>query len=512
MKRNVLFGEKGREKLLEGINIVADAAKVTLGARGRNVIIKQDFGLPPHITKDGVTVARHIELNDDVLNMGATLMKEVANKTADMAGDGTTTSLVLAQALIMGGVKLLKESSPMEIKTGMEKAGQEIVQKIQEISRPVNSFEDLLNIATVSANGDESIGKLIAETMQKVGKEGSVAIEETVKRESYVDVISGMPFESGYVSQYFVTNPAKMRCELENPLILIYTKKILDMKDMVSIMEHTQVEKRPLLVISEELGYAALATFAGNKQRGLISGCAVRIPEIGEAKGYAVNDLAAYTGATVVSEELGYKLDNLPYSVFGTAEKVIIDKNKTTIIGGKGEYLAKQIETINHDIEAASGNLHEKKFHQNRLAKLNNGVAVIYVGGFTGTEIKEKKDRVDDAVCATRSAMEEGIVAGAGTTLLHISNQMESDGNKGYELVKECLCSPFEQILTNAGIGEYQNLGYGNGINVKTGKEADLFAEGIIDPAKVVRVCVENAISIASIFLTTECIISEDRP
>lgn len=516
MKKTVTFGNESRKQLLNGINKVANAVKVTLGAKGRNVIIKKDNGFPPHITKDGVTVARSIELKDDIENMGASLMKEIAHKTAELAGDGTTTSLVLAQELINKGLELIDwesgikhNESPIIIKNGMERALKDVIAKVKEKAISIKDINDLINIATISANGDAELGKLIAETMDKIGKDGVVTIEDTTKKESYSTVISGLPVESGYVSPYFITNPEKMKCELENPIILIYTKKITDMKEMLAVMEHTQREKRPLLLISDELGYAPLATFAGNKQRGLIEGCAVRIPEGFATKGYAVNDIAAYTGATVVSEELGYSLSKLDYSVFGGAEKVIIEKNKTTIIKGRGENIDKYILSINADIENASLS-DEKKYHQKRMAKMSNGVAVIYVSGYTDTEIKEKKDRIDDAVCATRSAMEEGIVAGAGTTLGYISSQLKRGEDKGYNLVLDSLSAPKKQILLNAGIEDMPVSDYGYGMNVRTGEKVHLFQKGIIDPAKVVRVCLENAVSIAGIFLTTECVISDE--
>ncbi len=524
MAKQITFDRDAREKLKSGIDQLANAVKVTLGPKGRNVIIDKKFGAPT-ITKDGVSVAKEIELEDPIENMGAQLIKEVSSKTADIAGDGTTTATVLAQAIVTAGLKhLAAGANPMDLKRGIDKAVAEVVKNLKAISKTVgNDFEKIKQVATISANNDEEIGKLIAEAMQKVGTEGVITVEEAKSADTTVEVVEGMQFDRGYISPYFVTNTEKMETELENPFILIYDKKISTMKEIMPILEQVVSNNRPLLIIAEDIDGEALASLVVNKLRGGLKVAAVKAPGFGDRRKAMLEDIAILTGGTVISEETGYKLETAELSFLGRAKTVTIDKDNTTIVEGVGaaENIKARVGQIKAQIETTTSDYDREKL-QERLAKLAGGVAVLYIGAPTEVEMKEKKDRVDDALHATRAAVEEGIVPGGGTAYLRTLTALDAftanDGDErfGIEIIKRAIEEPIRQIVANAG-GEgavvIQKVRDNNdtefGYNARTETFENLIQAGVIDPTKVSRVALENAASIASMLLTTECVISD---
>jgi len=523
MAKQITFDVDAREKLKKGVDALANAVKVTLGPKGRNVIIDKKFGAPA-ITKDGVTVAKEIELSDAIENMGAQMLKEVASKTADLAGDGTTTATVLAQAIVTAGLKhVAAGANPMDLKRGIDKAVEAVVESLKKMSKTVgDDFQKIEQVATISANNDNFIGKLIAQAMEKVGKDGVITVEEAKGTETEVKTVEGMQFDRGYLSPYFVTNPEKMEAELENAYILIYDKKISSMKELLPILEKTVQTGRPLLIISEEVDGEALATLVVNKLRGSLKVAAVKAPGFGDRRKAMLEDIAILTGGTLISEERGYKLENADLSYLGQAEKITIDKDNTTIINGVGtkDDITARVNQIKAQIEATTSDYDKEKL-QERLAKLAGGVAVLYIGAATEVEMKEKKDRVDDALHATRAAVEEGIVPGGGVSLIRAIAGLENlkgeneDENTGIQIVRRALEEPLRQIVANAG-GEgsivVQKVMEGKddfGYNARTEKYEYLIAAGVIDPKKVSRVALENAASIASMILTTECVLSE---
>jgi chaperonin GroEL len=523
MAKEITFDVSAREKLKRGVDALADAVKVTLGPKGRNVIIDKKFGAPM-ITKDGVTVAKEIELKDPIENMGAQMVKEVASKTADMAGDGTTTATVLAQIMVTTGLKnVAAGANPMDLKRGIEKAVAAVVAELKKISREVGDDNSKIEqIATISANNDTNIGKLIAEAMAKVKKEGVITVEEAKGTETYVDIVEGMQFDRGYLSPYFVTNPEKMIAELENPYILIYDKKISSMKDLLPILEKAAQSGRPLLIISEDVEGEALATLVVNKIRGSLKIAAVKAPGFGDRRKAMLEDIAILTGGTLISEEQGRKLEDATLADLGTCEKITIDKDNTTVVNGAGEKKAIEgrVNQIKAQIESTTSDYDKEKL-QERLAKLAGGVAVLYVGAASEVEMKEKKDRVDDALHATRAAVEEGIVPGGGVAYLRTAGVLENlkgenaDEHTGIQIVRRAIEEPLRQIVFNAGgegsiIVQKVREGKGDfGYNARTEVFEDLFAAGVIDPTKVSRVALENAGSIAGMLLTTECVISD---
>lgn len=523
MSKKITFDVDARDKLKKGVDALADAVKVTLGPKGRNVIIDKKFGAPM-ITKDGVSVAKEIELKDPIENMGAQMVKEVASKTADMAGDGTTTATVLAQAMVTTGLKnVAAGANPMDLKRGIDKAVAAVVENLGKISSEVGEDNSKIEqVATISANGDNTIGKLIAEAMAKVKKEGVITVEEAKGTETYVDIVEGMQFDRGYLSPYFVTNSEKMVTELDSPYILIYDKKISTMKDLLPVLEKAAQTGRPLLIISEDVEGEALATLVVNKIRGSLKIAAVKAPGFGDRRKAMLEDLAVLTGANVISEEQGRKLEDATLEDLGTCEKISIDKDNTTIVNGAGEKSAIEgrVNQIKAQIETTTSDYDKEKL-QERLAKLAGGVAVLYVGAATEVEMKEKKDRVDDALHATRAAVEEGIIPGGGVayirTLASIAKLegVNADENTGIQIVRRALEEPLRQIVANAG-GEgsvvVQKVRDGKddfGYNARTEVYENLMAAGVIDPTKVSRVALENAGSIAGMLLTTECVISD---
>jgi len=525
----IRYNAEAREKLRAGVDALANAVKVTLGPRGRNVAIEKKFGAPT-VTKDGVTVAKEITLKDPIENLGAQMVKEVASKTADVAGDGTTTATVLAQAIFREGLKnVTAGANPMEIKRGIEEAVKVVVDELKKMSRPVTNSKEIAQVATLSANGDEAIGNLIAEAMEKVGRDGVITIEESRNIETYVDVVEGMQFDRGYISPYFVTNPDKMTTELEDALILIHDKKISSMKDLLPILEQVVRVNKPLLIIAEDVEGEALATLVVNKLRGTLRVAAVKAPGFGDRRKAMLEDIAVLTGGTVISEEQGYKLEHATLEYLGKAKKVTIDKDNTTIVGGQGdpEKIKARINQIKAQIETTTSEYDKEKL-QERLAKLSGGVAVIYVGAATEVAMKEKKARVEDALHATRAAVEEGIVPGGGVAYIRCipsllpgkgginDNFLKGDTGIGVEIVRRALEEPLRQIAYNAGIEgaiivEKVKEGEGDfGWNARTEQFENLFASGVIDPTKVSRTALENAASIASLLLTTECVIVEE--
>ncbi len=523
MAKEITFDIEARDKLKRGVDALANAVKVTLGPKGRNVIIDKKFGAPG-ITKDGVSVAKEIELKDPIENMGAQMVKEVASKTADMAGDGTTTATVLAQAMVTAGLKnVAAGANPMDLKRGIDKAVAAMVAELKKISQAVGDDDAKIEqVATISANNEETIGKLIAEAMKKVKKEGVITVEEAKGTDTYVDVVEGMQFDRGYLSPYFVTNTEKMVAELDNPYILIYDKKISTMKDLLPILEKAAQTGRPLLIISEDVEGEALATLVVNKIRGALKIAAVKAPGFGDRRKAMLEDIAILTGGTVISEEQGRKLEDATLEDLGTSEKVSIDKDNTTIVNGSGEKSAIEgrVKQIKAQIETTTSDYDKEKL-QERLAKLAGGVAVLYVGAATEVEMKEKKDRVDDALNATRAAVEEGIIPGGGVAYLRCLTALEelkganADENTGISIVRRAVEEPLRQIVANAG-GEgsitVQKVRDGKGAfgyNARTETYEDLLAAGVIDPTKVSRVALENAGSIAGMLLTTECVISD---
>lgn len=525
MVRKVIYGTDARQELKKGVDILADAVKVTLGPKGRNVILPGRADMP-HVTKDGVTVAKQIFVEDELQNMGAQLVKEVASKTADLAGDGTTTATVLAQALITEAIKYLTSgANPVFLKRGMESALENIKAYLKDYAEEVgDSIEKIQQIATISANNDSKIGKLIAEAMEKVKKEGTISIENSSNMDTYVKVVEGMQFDKGYLSPYFMTNPEKMVAEYENPYILIVDRSINAFKDIMPVLEFTAKAGRPLVIIADDIAGECLTALIVNRIRGTVNVLPVKAPFFGERKKEILEDIAILCGATVVSESKGMSFAQMDTAWLGSCEKITSTKDSTTIIGGKGDKAAIdiRISQIKSQIENCSDGYDKEKL-QERLAKLAGGVAVIYVGALTEVEMKEKKDRVDDALCATKSAVEEGIVEGGGVTFLRISKGLKDclyestlkneDEISGYKLVIKALESPIRQICTNAGVDGSviisKVLESGKGYNALTDSFEDLKETGVIDPAKVLRVSIENAISIASMFLVTECAVYE---
>jgi chaperonin GroEL len=524
MAKQVKYNVEARDALKRGVDILANAVKVTLGPKGRNVIIDKKFG-SPIITKDGVTVAKEIELKDALENMGAQMVKEVASKTADIAGDGTTTATVLAQAIVTAGIKnVAAGANPMDLKRGIDKAVIVVVENLKSQSQTVGEDNNKIKqVASISANNDEVIGSLIAEAMAKVGKDGVITVEEAKGTETEVKTVEGMQFDRGYLSPYFVTNADKMEAELENPYILIYDKKISSMKELLPILEKQVQTGKPLLIIAEDLDGEALATLVVNKIRGSLKVAAVKAPGFGDRRKAMLEDIAILTGGTLISEERGYKLENADLSYLGTAEKILIDKDNTTIINGAGkpEEIKGRVSQIKSQIESTTSDYDREKL-QERLAKLSGGVAVLYVGAATEVEMKEKKDRVDDALHATRAAVEEGIVAGGGVAFIRAVAALadlkgdNEDENTGIQIIRRAIEEPLRQICENAGIEgsivvQKVKEGTGDfGYNARTDKYENLIGAGVIDPTKVGRVALENAASIAAMLLTTEVVLADD--
>ena len=525
MAKQIYFEIEARNKMKKGVDTLANAVKVTLGPKGRNVVIEKKFGAPS-VTKDGVTVAKEIELEDPIENMGAQMVKEVASKTADIAGDGTTTATVLAQAIISEGLKnVAAGANPMDLKRGIDKAVIEVIKHLKKQSVEIgNETSKIEQVASISANNDNSIGKLIAEAMVKVTKEGVITVEEAKGTDTTVEVVEGMQFDRGYVSPYFVTNSEKMQVDLENPYILIYDKKISTMKDILHILEKVAQSGRPLLIISEDLEGEALATLVVNKLRGTLKVAAVKAPGFGDRRKEMLQDIAVLTNGTVISEEQGYKLENVDLTHLGQAAAISIDKDNTTIVDGKGEKenITARVNQIKAQIESTTSDYDKEKL-QERLAKLSGGVAVLYVGAATEVEMKEKKDRVDDALHATRAAIEEGIVPGGGVAYIRAIESLENlegdnnDETTGIQIVRRAVEEPLRQIVVNSGIEGsivVQKIKEGKGdfgFNARTEVYENLLAAGVIDPTKVTRIALENAASIAGMLLTTECVIS-DKP
>ncbi len=529
MAKDIKFNIEAREQMKQGVDQLANAVKVTLGPKGRNVIIEKKFGAP-QITKDGVTVAKEIELADAFQNAGAQLVKSVASKTGDDAGDGTTTATVLAQAIVREGLKnVTAGANPMDLKRGIDKAVAKVVECIKGMSEQVgDDYNKIEQVAAVSANNDPEIGKLLAEAMKKVSKDGVITIEEAKGRDTTIGVVEGMQFDRGYLSAYFVTNTEKMECEMENPYILIYDKKISNLKDFLPILEPAVQTGRPLLVIAEDVDSEALTTLVVNRLRGQLKICAVKAPGFGDRRKAMLEDIAILTGGVVISEEKGLKLEQATIEMLGSADKVTISKDNTTIVSGHGqsELIRDRINQIKNEIQNTTSSYDKEKL-QERLAKLSGGVAVLYVGAPSETEMKEKKDRVDDALCATRAAIEEGIIPGGGVAYIRAIKALEglkgenADETTGIRIVERAIEEPLRQIVENAGLegsvvvnnvkGAEGDYGY----NARADKYENLKACGIIDPAKVARVALENAASIAGMFLTTECVIcdaKEDKP
>ncbi|MDB5272647.1 MAG: groEL [Chitinophagaceae bacterium] len=523
MSKNILFNSEAREKLKRGVDALADAVKVTLGPKGRNVILDKKFGSPA-ITKDGVSVAKEIELKDPVENMGAQLVKEVASKTADQAGDGTTTATVLTQAIFNAGLKnVAAGANPMDLKRGIDKAVTAIVADLRAQSKKINNNKEIAQIATISANNDATIGEMIAAAMEKVGKDGVITVEEAKGTETEVKTVEGMQFDRGYLSPYFVTNTEKMEAEFEHAFILIYDKKISSMKELLPLLEQVVQTGKALVIISEDLDGEALATLVVNKIRGALKIAAVKAPGFGDRRKAMLEDIAVLTGGTVISEEGGYKLENAKLEHLGTAEKIIIDKDNTTIVNGSGkkENIVGRINQIKAQMENTTSDYDKEKL-QERLAKLSGGVAIMYIGAATEVEMKEKKDRVDDALHATRAAVEEGIVPGGGIALIRASKALDSvktlneDEKTGVNIIRIAIESPLRTIVSNSGLESsviVQKVKEGKddfGYNAREDKYENFFAAGIIDPTKVTRLALENAASVAALLLTTECVVADN--
>ena len=525
MAKEIKFDIKAREELKKGVDALSNAVKVTLGPKGRNVIIEKKFGAP-HITKDGVTVAKEVELEDQFQNMGAQLVKEVASKTGDDAGDGTTTATVLAQAIVNTGLKnVAAGANPIDIKRGIDKAVAKVVEAIKAQAEEVgDDFEKIENVARISANNDSEIGQLIAEAMKKVKKEGVITVEEAKGTDTSVDVVEGMQFDRGYISPYFVTNSERMECEMDHPYILLYDKKVSSLKDMLPILEATAQSGRPLLIIAEDVDSEALATLVVNRLRGSLKVCAVKAPGFGDRRKEMLQDIAILTQGVVISEEKGLKLESATIDLLGSAEKVTVNKENTTIVNGAGEKecIAERVAQIKAQIETTKSSYDKEKL-QERLAKLAGGVAVLYIGAPSEVEMKEKKDRVDDALSATRAAVAEGIVPGGGVAYIRAIKSLDGlkgdneDETTGIEIIRRAIEEPLRQIVANAGlegavIVQKVKDGEGDfGYNARTDQYENLFKSGVIDPAKVTRVALENAASIAGMFLTTECVIAEKK-
>ncbi len=525
--KEINFSDSARNKLYEGVRQLADAVKVTMGPRGRNVLIQKSFGAPS-ITKDGVSVAKEIELADAISNMGAQLVKEVASKTADAAGDGTTTATVLAHGIFKEGLRnITAGANPIEVKRGMDKATAAIIDQLKKLSKKVNDKKEIAQVATISANSDENIGSLIAEAMEKVGKDGVITVEEAKGINDELNVVEGMQFDRGYLSPYFVTNSDKMEAVLENPYILLTDKKITSMKDILPLLEGTMKSGRPLLIVAEDIEGEALTTLVVNKLRGVLNVAAVKAPGFGDRRKEMLKDIATLTGGSVISEEIGKTLESATIADLGQAARVVIDKDNSTIVDGKGskDEVNARVAQIRTQIEATTSDYDREKL-QERLAKLSGGVAVIKVGASSEVEMKEKKDRVDDALSATKAAVEEGIVIGGGAALIRaaakVKLELSGDEKIGYEIIKRAISAPLKQIAQNAGFDAgvvannvEQNGNENFGFNAANGEYVDMFAEGIIDPLKVARIALQNAVSVSSLLLTTEATISEikeDKP
>ena len=525
MAKEISFNIDARDQLKKGVDELANAVKVTLGPKGRNVIIEKKFGAP-HITKDGVTVAKEIELDDAMLNLGAQLVKEVASKTGDTAGDGTTTATVLAQAIVSVGLKnVTAGANPMDLKRGIDKAVAKVVESIKEQSEVVgDNYDKIEQVATVSANNDAVIGKLIADAMRKVSKDGVITIEEAKGTDTTIDVVEGMQFDRGYISPYFVTNTEKMEVEMEKPYILIHDKKISNLKELLPVLEPAVQSGRPLLIIAEDVDSEALTTLVVNRLRAQLKICAVKAPGFGDRRKEMLEDIAILTGGVVISEEKGIKLENATLEMLGTAEKITVTKDNTTIVNGAGskDAIAQRTAQIKAQIAATTSDYDKEKL-QERLAKLSGGVAVLYVGAASEVEMKEKKDRVDDALSATRAAIEEGIVPGGGVTYIRAQAALDGlkgdneDEQTGIEIIRRAIEEPLRQIVINAGkegavVVQKVREGKGDfGYNARTDVYENMHAAGVVDPAKVTRVALENAASIAGMFLTTECVIVDKK-
>ncbi|OJV20270.1 MAG: chaperonin GroL [Dyadobacter sp. 50-39] len=523
MSKKIFFDTEARDKIKKGVDTLADAVKVTLGPRGRNVVIDKKFG-SPSITKDGVTVAKEIDLKDPIENMGAQLVKEVASKTADSAGDGTTTATVLAQAIYSIGVKnVAAGANPMDLKRGIDKAVSVITKDLEAQKKNISTSKEIAQVATISANHDEEIGNMIAEAMEKVGKEGVITVEEARGTETEVKTVEGMQFDRGYLSPYFVTNTEKMEAELERPFILISEKKVSSMKELLPVLEAVAQTGRPLLILAEDVDGEALATLVVNKIRGALKVAAVKAPGFGDRRKAMLEDIAIITGGTVISEERGFKLENATLDYLGTCEKAIIDKDNTTLVNGSGasEDIQARVNQIKAQIENTTSDYDREKL-QERLAKLSGGVAILYIGAATEVEMKEKKDRVDDALHATRAAVEEGIVAGGGVAFIRATAALEGlegsneDEKTGINIIRVALEAPLRTIVSNSGqepsvVVQKVKEGTGAyGYNAKENTYGDLLEAGIIDPKKVSRLALENAASIAGLLLTTECVIADE--
>ena len=529
MAKEILFNMDARDQLKKGVDELANAVKVTLGPKGRNVIIEKKFGAP-HITKDGVSVAKEIELADAYMNTGAQLVKSVASKTNDDAGDGTTTATLLAQAIITEGLRnVTAGANPMDLKRGIDKAVTKVVESIKAQSEEVgNNYDKIEQVATISANNDAEIGKLIADAMRKVSKDGVITIEEAKSRDTTIGVVEGMQFDRGYLSAYFITDTEKMECQMDNPFVLIYDKKITNLKDMLPILEAAVQTGRPLLIIAEDVESEALTTLVVNRLRTQLKICAVKAPGFGDRRKDMLEDIATLTGGIVISEEKGIKLEQATLEMLGSCGRITVSKDNTTIVDGSGnkEAIAQRVAQIKAQIATTKSDYDKEKL-QERLAKLAGGVAVLYVGAASEVEMKEKKDRVDDALCATRAAIEEGIVPGGGVTYIRAIDSLESvevvnsDEKTGVAIVKRAIEEPLRQIVANAGkegavVVQKVREGQGDfGYNARTDVYENMLAAGVVDPAKVTRVALENAASIAGMFLTTECVIvekKEDKP
>jgi len=521
--KEILFSSEARTKMLNGFNSLANAVKVTLGPKGRNVVIQKSFGAP-RITKDGVSVAKEVELSDPFENMGAQMIREVASKTSDLAGDGTTTATVLAQAIAQEGIKAVAAGmNPMDLKRGIDLAVDVLIENIKKSSRPVTTKEEIAQVATISANGEKEIGEMLAKAVEKVGKEGVITIEEAKSQYTELDVVEGMQFDRGYISPYFVTNSEKMICDLENPFVLIYEKKLSTLQPLLPVLEGVVQSGRPLLIIAEDVEGEALATLVVNKLRGGLRVCAIKAPGFGDRRKAMLEDIAVLTGGQMISEDLGIKLENINLNMLGKAKKVVITKDDTTVVDGAGDKV--QIEArcnqIRVQIEEATSDYDREKL-QERLAKISGGVAVIRVGGATEIEVKERKDRADDAMHAARAATEEGIVVGGGVALLRAKSSLDNlkaanrDQEVGIDIVRRALESPARQIATNAGAEGavvihtiLSKTDYAYGFDAQNGTYGDLFKAGIIDPTKVVRTALQDAASVAGLMITTEAAIAE---
>ena len=522
MAKQLFFDTDARDRLKKGVDALADAVKVTLGPKGRNVIIDKKFGAPT-ITKDGVSVAKEIELKEPIENMGAQLVKEVASKTADQAGDGTTTATVLTQAIFNVGIKnVAAGANPMDLKRGIDKAVAAVVAELKANSKPISTSKEIAQVATVSANNDEEIGKMIADAMDKVGKDGVITVEEAKGTETEVKTVEGMQFDRGYLSPYFVTNTEKMEVELNHPYILIYDKKISSMKELLPVLEPVAQSGKPLLIIAEDVDGEALATLVVNKIRGALKVAAVKAPGFGDRRKAMLEDIAILTGGTVISEERGFKLENATPDMLGRAEKINIDKDNTTLVNGAGDKgaIKGRVAEIKAQIEKTTSDYDREKL-QERLAKLSGGVAILYIGAATEVEMKEKKDRVDDALHATRAAVQEGVVVGGGVALVRAASALDKlkgdneDQDTGINIIRVAIEAPLRTIVSNAGgepsvvVNKIRDNKGNYGYNARTDKYEDLFKTGVIDPTKVTRLALENAASIAALLLTTECVVAD---